>query len=166
MGKNQQKKEFEESTELQEFKEKSGIAAKKGSKEGLRQNRHKRPQRPQRKSLTADERRFTRIAEPGERCLACEAEAAGTMEGSRFCPDPVCTYILENPRLPGGRVRAGGSRERLLMSLKPTAVHLVYYQCNTISQTASCDVCGTRLLDNVLNIRRLFARSPQVTGNV
>jgi len=28
MGKNQQKKEFEESKELQEFKEKSGIAAK------------------------------------------------------------------------------------------------------------------------------------------
>ena len=30
-----------------------------------------------------------------ERCLACEAEAVGTMEGSRFYPDPVCTHVLE-----------------------------------------------------------------------
>jgi hypothetical protein len=54
-----------------------------------------------------------------ERCLACEAEAVGTLEGSRFYPDPVCTHILETPRLPGARVRAGGSRERLLTPYDP-----------------------------------------------
>jgi len=43
-----------------------------------------------------------------------EAEAVGTMEGSRFYPDSVCTHILETLRLPSGHVRAGGSRERLL----------------------------------------------------
>jgi len=49
-----------------------------------------------------------------ERCLACEADAVGTLEGSRFYPNPVCTHILETPRLLGGRVRAGGSRERFV----------------------------------------------------
>jgi len=54
-----------------------------------------------------------------ERCLACEAEAVGTMEGSRFYPDPACTHILETPRLSGARVRAGGSRERLVTPYNP-----------------------------------------------
>jgi hypothetical protein len=101
-----------------------------------------------------------------ERCLACEADAVGTMEGSRFYPDPVCTHTLESPRLLLGRVRAGGSHERLLTSLQPTAIPFVSYQCNTISQTASWDVSGSRLLDNASEIRRLFARSDQVTGNL
>jgi hypothetical protein len=43
------------------------------------------------------------------------------MEGSRFYPDPVCTHDLETSRLLGGSVRAGGSRERLVMSLQPAA---------------------------------------------
>jgi hypothetical protein len=92
--------------------------------------------------------------------------AVGTMEGSRFYRDPVCTHILETPRLRGGRVRTGGSRERLLTPLQPTVIHFVSYQSNTISQTASWDVSGSRLLDNVSEIRRLFARSAQVTGNL
>ena len=54
-----------------------------------------------------------------ERCLACDADAVGTVEGSRFYPEPVCTLILETRRLPGRRVRAGGSRERLLTPLHP-----------------------------------------------
>jgi len=37
------------------------------------------------------------------------------LEGSRFYPDPVCMHVLENPRLPAGRVRAGGSRERFVV---------------------------------------------------
>jgi hypothetical protein len=78
----------------------------------------------------------------------------GTMEGSRFYPDPVCTHILETPRLRGGRVRAGGSRERLLTPLQPTVIHFVSYQSNTINQAASWDVSGSRLLDNVSEIRR------------
>ena len=41
-----------------------------------------------------------------------------------------------------------------------------FHQCNAISQTASWDVCGSRLLDNVSEIRRLFTRSAQVTGNL
>ena len=41
------------------------------------------------------------------------------MEGSRFYPKPVCTYISKLPRLPVGRVLAGGSRERLLMPYNP-----------------------------------------------
>jgi hypothetical protein len=45
------------------------------------------------------------------------------MEGSRFYPDPVCAHILETPRLLGGRVRAGGSRERLPTPPQPTAIH-------------------------------------------
>jgi hypothetical protein len=86
--------------------------------------------------------------------------------GSRFYPDPVCTHILETPRLLIGRVRAGGSRERLLTSLQPTAIPFVSYQCNTISQTLSWDVSGSRLLDNASEIRRLFARSDQVAGSL
>jgi hypothetical protein len=82
------------------------------------------------------------------------AEAVGTMEGSRFYRDPVCTHILETPRLRGGRVRAGGSRERLLTPLQPTVIHFVSYQSNTINQAASWDVSGSRLLDNVPEIRR------------
>jgi hypothetical protein len=101
-----------------------------------------------------------------ERCLACEADAVRTMEGGRFYPDPVCTHILETPRLLVGRVRAGGSHERLLTSLQPTAIPFVSYQCNAISQTASWDVSGSRLLNNASEIRRLFARSDQVTGNL
>ena len=101
-----------------------------------------------------------------ERCLACEADAVRTMEGSRFYPDPVCRHILETPRLLVGRVRAGGSHERLLTSLQPTAIPFVSYQCNAISQTASWDVSGSRLLNNASEIRRLFARSDQVTGNL
>jgi hypothetical protein len=92
--------------------------------------------------------------------------AVDTMEGSRFYPDPVCTHILETPRLLVGRVRAGGSRERLLTALHRTAIPFVSYQCNTISQTASWDVSGSRRLDNVSEIQRLFARSDQVTGNL
>ena len=102
---------------------------------------------------------------PVERCLACEADSVGTMEGGCFHPNPVCTHILETPRLLVGCVRTGASRERLLMPLKPNAIHFVSYQCNPISQTASWEVSGSRLLDNVSEIRRLFARSPQVTGN-
>jgi hypothetical protein len=101
-----------------------------------------------------------------ERCLACEADAVRTMEGSRFYPDPVCTHTLETLCLLVGCVRAGGSHERLLTSLQPTAIPFVSYQCNTISQTASWDVSGSRLLDNASEIRRLFARSDQVTGNL
>jgi hypothetical protein len=82
------------------------------------------------------------------------AEAVGRMEGSRFYRDPVCTHILETPRLRGGRVRAGGSRERLLTPLQPTVIHFVSYQSNTINQAASWDVSGSRLLDNVSEIRR------------
>jgi hypothetical protein len=54
-----------------------------------------------------------------ERCLACEGDAVGTMEGSRFYPEPVCTHIFETPRLLLGPVRAGGSRERFLMPYNP-----------------------------------------------
>jgi len=45
-------------------------------------------------------------------------------------------------------VRAGGSRERLPPPLQPIEIHFVSYQCNTINQTASWDVSGSRLLDN------------------
>jgi len=45
--------------------------------------------------------------------------------GAAFYPDPVFTHILETPRLPVRRVRAGGSRERFLTPLQPTAIHLV-----------------------------------------
>jgi len=62
-----------------------------------------------------------------ERCLACEADSVGTLEGSRFGPDPVCTLTLETPRLPNGRGRAGGSRERLLTPLQPTRIDSVSY---------------------------------------
>ena len=62
-----------------------------------------------------------------ERCLACEADSVGTPEGSRFYPDPVCALILETPRLPNGRGRARGSRERLLTPLQPTAIDFVSY---------------------------------------
>ena len=65
-------------------------------------------------------------------CLACEADAVGTMEGSRFYPNPVCTQILETPRLSVGRVRAGGSRERFRTSLQSTEIHVVSYQRNAI----------------------------------
>ena len=54
------------------------------------------------------------------------------LEGSRFYPNPVCSQVLETPRLPVGLVRAGGSRERLLTSLQPTAIHCVLYQCNAL----------------------------------
>jgi hypothetical protein len=54
-----------------------------------------------------------------ERCLACEADAVGTMEGSRFYPDPYARTFLKTPRLPDGCVRAGGSRERLLTPYNP-----------------------------------------------
>jgi hypothetical protein len=50
------------------------------------------------------------------------------MEGSRFYPDPVYTHVPETPRLLGGRVRAGGSRERLLTPLFPSAIHVVFHQ--------------------------------------
>src|SRR6201993_3517844 len=88
------------------------------------------------------------------------------VEGRRFYPDPVCTPILETPRLLIGRLRAGGSRKRLLTSLQPTAIPFVSYQCNTISQALSWDVSGSRLLDNASEIRRLFARSDQVAGSL
>jgi hypothetical protein len=32
-----------------------------------------------------------------ERCLACEADAVGTMEGSRFYPDPYARTFLKTP---------------------------------------------------------------------
>jgi len=54
------------------------------------------------------------------------------MEGSRFYPNPVCMRILETPRLSGGRVQAGGSRERLLTYPQPAAIHFASYQCSTI----------------------------------
>ena len=71
-----------------------------------------------------------------ERCLACEADAVGTME-SRFYPKPVCTHIFKTPRLLVGRVRAGGSRERLLMPYNPPRFISFPTKCSTISQTAS-----------------------------
>jgi hypothetical protein len=61
-----------------------------------------------------------------------EADPVGTMEGSRFTRTPFAGTLLNPPRLLGGRVRAGGSRECLPTSLQPTAIHFVYYQCNTI----------------------------------
>jgi len=67
MGKNQQKKEFEESKELQEFRKKSGIAAKdrKGRKESFYpRNRGALPRLRGRKGVA-------------------------TVDGSRFYPDPV-----------------------------------------------------------------------------
>jgi hypothetical protein len=54
------------------------------------------------------------------------------LEGSLFYPNLVCSHILETPHLPVGLVRAGGSRERLLTFLQPTAIHCVLYQCNTL----------------------------------
>ena len=57
---------------------------------------------------------------------------SGTVEGSRFYPDPVYTHILETPRLLVGRIQASGSRERLPTHLQPTAIRFVSYQCHTI----------------------------------
>ena len=54
--------------------------------------------------------------------------ASCSLEGSRFYPDTVCTHILELPRFSDGRMQAGGSRERLLMSLQPTAIRFALYQ--------------------------------------
>ena len=66
-----------------------------------------------------------------ERCLPAAAGTKPTrsepLEGSRFYPDPFAGTLLKPPRLLGGRVRAGGSRERLQTPLQPAAIHFVYY---------------------------------------
>ena len=61
------------------------------------------------------------------------------MEGSRFYPDTVCTHILETPRLSGGRVRAGGSRERLPTPLPPSAILFVLYQLQRDKAEPHCE---------------------------
>jgi hypothetical protein len=114
---------------------------------------------------------------PVERCLAspfakatedkCEADAVDALEGSRFYPEPVCTHILETPRLPGGRVGGGGSRERLLTPPTTTAIDFVSYRCNAVKPNR---IPGRYreppARQSASEIRRLFARSSQVTGNV
>ena len=94
--------------------------------------------------------------------------------GSRFYADPVCTHILKTPRLPSGRLRAGGSRERLLTPLCPPRFASFPSKCNTrrlnrvVGRFQEPPVCPEpfRWLDNVSEIRRLFAGSAQVTGNL
>src|ERR1700758_4115064 len=88
------------------------------------------------------------------------------MEGSRFYPNPVCTRILEPP--PSPNLACASRRLPRTFPDAPTTHrdYFVSYQCNTISSTASWNVSGSRLLDIVSKIGRLFARSAQLTGNL
>jgi len=70
-----------------------------------------------------------------ERCLPAAAGRGRSRRhdgGEPLLPGPVCTHILETPYLIGGRVRAGGSRERPLTLTQPTSIHFVSDQCNGI----------------------------------
>jgi hypothetical protein len=87
MGKNQQKKEFEESKELQELKEKSGIVPI-SAKERTRQNSRKGTQRTQRQSLTAGEHRFTQITR----------RSAGGERSSRRDGPTLCAVFRQESR--------------------------------------------------------------------
>ena len=62
-----------------------------------------------------------------ERCLACEADAIATMEGSRFYPKPVCTHIFETSRIYSLGVSEQAAPANVSRCPNPTVTHFVPY---------------------------------------